>query len=114
MTKAHTFQSALVAPSRLLPGIHGLRGIAALAVVFFHTTHIAKLAVPSAFSFIAQDFGKGVHLFFIVSAFSLLHSTEPTLNRPNWATEYCVKRFFRIAPLFYLVLFGMLLWQGIR
>ncbi len=104
-----SFQSATIPNERLLPGIHGLRGIAALAVVLFHLVHVAH--IPPPFAFIASDFGKGVHLFFVLSAFSLMHSTVQTLNRPNWATEYFVKRFWRIAPLFYCVLGATILFS---
>lgn len=114
MTSSAPFHSATIPQERLLPGIHGLRGIAALAVVLFHLVHLANLPVPPAFSFIAGDFGKGVHLFFVLSAFSLMHSTEHTLHRPTWMTEYFIKRFFRIAPLFYCILAGMVLWPSIK
>lgn len=105
---------ATIPVERVLPGIHGLRGIAALAVVLFHIVHIANISVPPPFSFIASDFDKGVHLFLVLSAFSLMHSTEHTLHRPTWATEYFVKRFFRIAPLFYCILVGMVLWPSLK
>lgn len=111
---AASFQSATIPAERLLPGIHGLRGIAALAVVLFHLVHLAGIAVPKAFTFIAADFGKGVHLFFILSAYALMHSTEHTLHRPTWAKEYFVKRYFRIAPLFYFILAGMVLWPLLK
>ena len=52
-------------------------------------------------------------LFFILSAYALMHSTEHTLHRPTWAKEYFVKRFFRIAPLFYCILAGMVLWLSL-
>lgn len=114
MTSPAPFRSATIPQERLLPGIHGLRGIAALAVVLFHLVHIANIKVPVPFIFIAGDFGKGVHLFFLLSAFSLMHSTEHTLHRPTWMTEYFVKRFFRIAPLFYCILAGMVIWPSIK
>lgn len=99
----HDFNSAIVQKGRLLPGIHGLRGIAALAVVLYHLIHIAGIKPPSAFVFIERDFGFSVHLFFILSAYSLMYSTEPKTNQPNWLVDYFIKRFFRIAPLFYLM-----------
>lgn len=101
---AQTFDSALVQKGRLLPGIHGLRGIAALAVVLFHLEHIGRVDPPAFFAFIGRDFGYSVHLFFIVSAFSLMYSTERRTDHPGWVTEYFLKRFFRIAPLFYLII----------
>ena len=98
------FNSTLVQDGRLLPGIHGLRGIAAIAVVFFHLVHVGGLNPPTSFHFIGRDFGYGVHLFFILSAFSLMHSTESRTTAPSWLSDYFVKRFFRIAPLFYLMI----------
>lgn len=98
------FNSALVQRERLLPGIHGLRGVAALAIVLYHLIHIGGVRPPNLFEFIGRDFGYGVHLFFILSAFSLMHSTEPRMNEPDWLPTYLMKRFFRIAPLFYFMI----------
>jgi peptidoglycan/LPS O-acetylase OafA/YrhL len=109
-TPRDTFQSTIIPQVNLLPGVLGLRGIAALAVVLFHVVGIAKIAVPQPFAFIAADFGKGVHLFFVLSAFSLMHSTGNTIYRPTWVREYFIKRFFRIAPLYYGIMAGMILW----
>lgn len=106
--------TATVQQDKLLPGIHGLRGVAAIAIVFYHIVHIAKIPIPESFAFVSSMFGMGVQLFFAVSAFSLMHSTEHTMHRAAWAAEYFVKRFFRIAPLFYCILPGMVLWQLIK
>jgi len=98
------FNSAFVKKERLLPGIHGLRGVAALAVVLYHLIHIGGIEPSSVFEFIGRDFGYSVHLFFILSAYSLMYSTEPRINRPGWVGDYLIKRFFRIAPLFYFMM----------
>lgn len=100
----HGFESAIVQQGRLLPGIHGLRGLAALAIVFYHLHHLVGLAAPEFFRFIGRDFGYSVHLFFVLSAFSLMHSTESRTDRQGWVHEYLIKRFFRIAPLFYTII----------
>jgi peptidoglycan/LPS O-acetylase OafA/YrhL len=75
-----------------------------MMVVLTHLAHLAEIAVPKSFIFIFSDFGKGVYLFFIISAFSLMYSTEHRIDRENWAFEYFIKRFFRIAPLYYCVM----------
>jgi peptidoglycan/LPS O-acetylase OafA/YrhL len=46
----------------------------------------------------------GVTLFFILSAFSLLYSNQRIIGTPGWIRLYLLKRLFRIAPLFYVML----------
>jgi peptidoglycan/LPS O-acetylase OafA/YrhL len=53
--------------------------------------------VPNWLWLVPNRFGLGVHLFFLLSAFSLAHSTAIT---PESLKAYWIKRFFRIAPLF--------------
>ena len=108
MIKTEKFHSATISNAKLLDGILGLRGIAALAVLLYHVVHIVKIPEPEWFSFIRQG-GVGVFLFFVLSAFSLMYSTERTMLRHNWVKEYLIKRFFRISPLFYTILAFMLL-----
>jgi len=98
------FHSGTIPDSRLLQGILGLRGIAAFAIVLFHFCHIAGIPTPPELFFIKSHFGVGVIMFFVLSAFSLMYSTEHTMHRPNWVREYLTKRFFRIAPLYYFML----------
>ena len=101
---SQTFKSAIVQGSLFLPGIHGLRGVAALAVILYHLVKIVGLNPPDFFGFIGRDFGYGVQLFFVISAFSLCCSTEKFIQQSTWTVEYFIKRFFRIAPLFYFML----------
>jgi len=108
---ASAFQSAIVQQGRFLPGLHGLRGAAALAVVLFHLVTVGRIAPPVSFDFIGRDFGYSVHLFFILSAFSLCISTEPNVGGAKWTQVYFIKRFFRIAPLFYFMILHELLRQ---
>lgn len=104
MVKIEEFHSATIPDSRLMQGILGLRGIAAFAVVLFHIHFMTGIPMPEGFNFIERDFGYGAQLFFVLSAFSLMYSTENTMNRPDWVKEYLLKRFFRISPLFYAIL----------
>ncbi len=96
----------------LLPGLHGLRAMAALMVLLFHLHAIPNLAVPAWAPWIASHFGLGVHLFFALSAFSLAWANPDAAARPG---PYLVKRFFRIAPLYWLLAALILLvapWPG--
>lgn len=103
--------SRLVTPSRLLPGIHGLRGAAAVAVVVYHTILIAGTSATGWLTFAGKYFGYSVHLFFVLSAFSLMYSTLPTTCNKNWVQTYLIKRFFRIAPLFYFMILLSVSWR---
>ena len=111
---AHEFKSEIVQKGRLLPGIHGLRGLAALAVILYHVTHIVGIAPSDFFKFVGRDLGYSVHFFFILSAFSLCHSTASRTNHPNWLLEYLIKRFFRIAPLFYCMIAFIIIRETIK
>ena len=85
-----------------LSGIHGLRFVAAMMVVVFHLRDVAQVAPPFAFD---RSLSAGVMLFFILSAFSLMYSTSTYKNEQNWMGIFAAKRFFRIAPLFYFIMF---------
>jgi peptidoglycan/LPS O-acetylase OafA/YrhL len=98
----------LIQSDRKLDGLHGLRGVAALAVVLYHVQHIPGLTPPSWLASMTTHFNLSVHLFFVLSAFSLYHSSR---YAPAKYVEYLVKRFFRIAPL-YFVMLAFVVWRN--
>lgn len=86
--------------------IDSLRGIAALSVL---TVHLGRLTTPSieapAWIFPLTDIGgTGVLLFFVLSAFTLSLSMKSRRDEANPLRNYFIRRFFRIAPLFYVVM----------
>ena len=87
---------------RHLPALDAFRGIAILGVILTHTcTNWPGLA--RSLQLIAERGGFGVDLFFLVSAFTLMHSVESERTRKggvNWKKFY-LRRFFRIAPRFF-------------
>lgn len=89
-------------PQNRLAGIHGLRFLAAAMVFVFHLRDVAGV-VP----FFSLDIylSEGVRLFFVLSAFSLMYSTNIYISRKDWIRIFVVKRYFRIAPLFYIMAF---------
>lgn len=94
-----------------LGSLEALRGVAALALVLFHTRAMPPLQVPAQLKFVVQTFAYGVPLFYAISAFSLFLGYEHALDRPESLKKFYLRRFFRIAPLFYTML---LVWYLIR
>ncbi len=81
--------------------LDGLRGIAALLVVFFHC------GVELRFPPIVLPGFSGVHLFFVLSGYLI---SRPFLARllaeeplPSWR-KYCARRFMRIYPAYFVAL----------
>lgn len=98
--------------ARRLEFVDALRGLALLGVVLVHTgQRVTELSPRTA---AVTGYGAfGVHLFFVVSAFTLFLSLKqrsrsearPTLN-------YFLRRLFRIAPMFWLAVVFYLVWKG--
>jgi peptidoglycan/LPS O-acetylase OafA/YrhL len=81
--------------------IDALRGIAVCGVIMIHTWGVLRGFGSHVASFI--DWGsRGVQLFFIVSAFTIFLSLKN--RKENSFKGFFIRRFFRIAPLFYIVL----------
>jgi peptidoglycan/LPS O-acetylase OafA/YrhL len=79
--------------------LDGLRGVAVLAVFVAHTSGAGQQITPwTNFHGIGH---LGVYLFFVLSGFLLGYSL---LHRPIHFGRFYLRRFFRIAPLYYAVL----------
>jgi peptidoglycan/LPS O-acetylase OafA/YrhL len=85
--------------------LDALRAIAALWVVHYHLILIAQphLAFPN-WAWLASIGGMGVTLFFVVSSFSLCHTMPIHDREDDRLLAFYLRRFFRIAPLFYFML----------
>jgi len=79
--------------------LDALRGIAVLGVIIVHASLNLRLGLIAAFLFAGQ---RGVQLFFIVSAFTLFLSHDNRRNERHPTLNFFLRRFFRIAPMFYL------------
>jgi peptidoglycan/LPS O-acetylase OafA/YrhL len=101
---------------RRLPGLHGLRALAACAIVMLHTIRVPQpwLTVPHGLARVVPHLWSGVTLFFVLSAFSLLYSNVGIVGARGWVVIYLIKRFFRIAPLFYAMLALYIIFAAMR
>ena len=85
--------------------IDALRGIAIIGVLMVHTS---SLGVPENDFLSTLIFGgqHGVYLFFVVSAFTIFNSIErrQVAEGSKQSRNFFIRRFFRIAPLFWTVL----------
>ncbi len=87
-----------------LPFLDGFRGLAALWVVAFHSMRITGCDIP-----VIKEGLAAVQLFMIMSGFLMAYhyyarqKNEPWESPLTWKKFY-VRRFFRIAPLYYVLL----------
>jgi peptidoglycan/LPS O-acetylase OafA/YrhL len=83
-----------------------MRGIAILMVLAVHSTMFFNMfnikQLPFDFQYVLQSGKYGVALFFIVSAYSLFRSLD--IRKEKRFKYYFIRRFFRIAPLYYIIL----------
>lgn len=77
-----------------------LRGVAALAVLLGHY----RVLLIGAWDIPVMDFfARGVQLFYILSGYILYRLYSNKMEQPKGKRKFFVKRFFRIAPLYYLI-----------
>lgn len=93
--------------------LDALRGLAALWVLVEHTALIPypTLQLPSWLSLFVISGSMGVELFFVVSAFSLCYAMPRHEQDSRPLLGFAIRRFFRIAPLFYAILIVTLIWN---
>lgn len=110
--------SVLAPPVPRLHGIDGLRGILACSVMLYHYTVWAGIDVGLRFSGLLSAVAfYAVEAFFVISGMSLAFVYERTdFSRPQTVGTFFVRRFFRIAPLFYAVLAATLVlkWAAVH
>ncbi|UTT43738.1 acyltransferase family protein [Exiguobacterium aurantiacum] len=85
--------------------LDALRGYAILGVILTHTIRKFHGDIPETLYQFGIQGSRGVQLFFIVSAFTLFYSLEKhSSSRQFSIPDFYIKRFFRIAPMFYFAL----------
>lgn len=94
--------------------IDALRGIAALSILIYHMSGRATaLFGLYPFQMLPDRFIglnlASVPLFFVISAFTLYLSLDNKSEEKNRFIKFYIRRFFRIAPLFYFLLILVIL-----
>ena len=96
----------------MLNSLQACRALAALLVVFYHTSHgifrLEKYFGHKPFGPIF-DFGyAGVDFFFVLSGFIMMHVHAGDIGQPRALGAYLWKRFTRIYPAYWVVLAAVL------
>ena len=92
--------------------INALRGLAILAVIVVHCSLYGNNQyLPSIFKSVVWSGLHGVQLFYLVSAFTLFLSLDNRDGKEKsiWS-KFFIRRFFRIAPMYYVGI-CYYLWQ---
>jgi peptidoglycan/LPS O-acetylase OafA/YrhL len=104
-----------VSPSaRHLAFLDAMRGIAVLGVVLVHsgTATLDSASHLGVYTFAGQ---RGVELFYMVSAFTLFLARDVHRGKEHFPiSNFFIRRFFRIAPLYYLAIAINLLLFGLH
>ena len=96
-------------PTEKIKLINCLRGLAILMVIVFHCT--ANFEALEPFHRIIIYGQMGVQLFFVISAYTLCLSYERRRDEKHSVINFYLRRFFRIAPMYYL---GILIYFSVR
>lgn len=105
------------------PALDGIRGLAITLILFFHLLWANAASGSKIFDLISKlraHAWVGVDLFFVLSGFLITGILYDSLNDGQYFKKFYVRRFLRIFPLYYGVLFVLLLlthplhlvWQG--
>jgi peptidoglycan/LPS O-acetylase OafA/YrhL len=95
-------------PDEHLAMLDVLRGLAASMVFIAHFFFLYAPAMPPELAGVSQvvnrHFPRGVPLFYALSGLALCLGYFSRRTAPGFCRGFFIRRFFRIAPLFYLVL----------
>lgn len=98
-----------------LPKIDALRGLAALMVILVHGLSVDFIPYfPKLLGEVVYQGKRGVQLFYIISAFTLFYSFHSRVGEQNILPRFFIRRFFRIAPLYYLAILTYLFTRNIQ
>ena len=87
--------------------IQALRAVAALMVVLAHAGHETETLAPRVGRAVVDlsmvQLGAGVDIFFVISGFIMVYTSAGLYGRPGAPLQFLLRRFIRIAPLYWLL-----------
>jgi peptidoglycan/LPS O-acetylase OafA/YrhL len=91
-------------PKNMLPSIQWLRAIAAIMVAIHHAIYYGGLlGQPSAAQASSGSFWSfGIHIFFVVSGFIMIHTTYNFGEAGAWRV-FLARRLIRVVPLYWVL-----------
>lgn len=94
--------------------IDALRGLAILAVLMVHTKQFGNSNLPQMVNNILSQGSRGVQLFYVASAVTLFLSFNRRYDKEKFPIKnFLIRRFFRIAPMYYLGIIYYLFQEGL-
>lgn len=96
-------------PERRVQSVHDLRGLAALAVLFYHVAASPYVAPPRAIARVADLGQYGVTAFFVISGFVLPYSLRKSAYRVHDFGGFIARRFVRVEPPYFATIVAVLL-----
>lgn len=84
--------------------IDSLRGWAIIGVITIHSAFMVDMNFSTTIKSIAYQGSKGVELFFMLSALTLMLSASKRRDDKSTNLNFFIRRFFRIAPMYYTIL----------
>jgi peptidoglycan/LPS O-acetylase OafA/YrhL len=83
--------------------IDALRGCAILGVIMVHCNQYGEFKLPHFIDKIINEGARGVQLFFVISAITMFLSFERRRENDLYPLRFFyIRRFFKIAPIYYL------------